>query len=332
MYQIAVAGHICADLTPSLPLGIGTIPGQLQNVGPITIRPGGCVANTGQVLVQLGLPVRTAGLVGDDDLGEIVVRGLVELGLSTLDVHIAPGSSTSYSIVIEPPGMNRSFWHHTGASDVFDGTSIDLESVDLLHLGYPPLLPGLLTDTAEPLVRLLKRARAAGVTTSLDMAVVDRSNDIGRLDWHSIMSRTLKHVDVFSPSLDDLTSTLEIGPISSSEAIVGVADQLIADGVGVVMISAGEDGLLLRTGSAERLGRGGTVLSSLSDEWIDATVWAPSNAIAEIVTTNGAGDAASAGLLYGLISGLSPRSTAAAASLIASQWIQNLPICIGKTV
>lgn len=332
MRQIAVAGHICADLTPTLPPGIGTIPGQLQNVGPITIRPGGCVANTGQVLVQLGLPVRTAGLVGDDDLGQIVVRGLGELGLSTRDIHIAPGSGTSYSIVIEPPGMNRSFWHHTGASDVFDGTSIDLDNLELLHLGYPPLLPGLLTDAAKALVTLLKRIRAAGITTSLDMAVVDRSNEIGRLDWHSIMSRTLKHVDVFSPSLDDLTSTLEIGPVSSANAIVRVADQLIADGVGIVMISAGEDGLLLRTGSAERLKNGGVVLNALSNEWVDATVWAPSHAITEMVTTNGAGDAASAGLIYGLVSGLSPKETAAIASLVASQWIQNLPIDVQETV
>jgi Sugar kinases, ribokinase family len=326
VFNISVAGHVCADLVPELPVGVGMVPGQLYDVGPLTIRPGGCVANTGFVLAQLGINARTAGLVGDDDLGRIVIRELGRLGLDVENILMSPGTTTSYSIVLEPAGMNRSFWHHTGASNGFDGTHVDLTDVDLLHVGYPPLLPGLLPDDARPLVDLLGRARRAEVTTSLDMAVVDRSSSIGKLDWYSIMKNTLQHVDVFTPSIDDLTSALEIGPTSTQRAVTTLAERMLADGVGVVMLSAGEDGLLIRTSDAARLRRGGRVLSALSDEWSDVSIWVEAREIDSIFTTNGAGDAASAAFLFGLINGLAPDRTGALATLVASQWIQKLPI------
>lgn len=326
VFTITVAGHVCADLTPELPLGVGMIPGQLYQVGGLSIRPGGCVANTGIVLASLGADTRTSAIVGDDDLGRIVVRELDELGLSTENVQTSEGDTTSYSIVLEPTGMNRSFWHHTGASEKFDGTHVDIDETDLLHIGYPPLLAGLLPNDAKPLTTLFERARAAGVTTSLDMAVVDRNSKIGQIDWHAILRRTLPLVDVFTPSIDDLTSALELGPVSTAEAAINVADSLIADGVGVVMLSAGEDGLLIRTASADRLRAGGRVLQKLADDWADVTVWTPARPIPSIVTTNGAGDAASAALLYSLTEGSTPQEAADAATLVASQWIQNVPL------
>jgi sugar/nucleoside kinase (ribokinase family) len=317
---------VCADLTPELPLGVGMIPGQLYHVGPMSIRPGGCVANTGVVLARLGVQTRTSGVVGDDDLGRVVVRKLNEMGLSTQNVLTSAGTTTSYSIVLEPAGMNRSFWHHTGASETFDGSHVDLDGVDLLHVGYPPLLPGLLPNDAQPLVALLERARTAGITTSLDMAVVDRNSKVGRLDWHAILRRTLPLVDVFTPSIDDLTSALEIGPVPTANAAATLADSLISDGVAVVMLSAGEDGLLIRTASEDRLRVGGRVLQALARTWADATIWTQALPIPSIVTTNGAGDAASAALLYGMVKGYAPQETAEMAALVASQWIQNVPL------
>lgn len=326
MFTITVAGHVCADLTPELPLGIGMIPGQLYQVGGLSIRPGGCVANTGIVLAGLGADTRTSAIVGDDDLGRIVVRELGKLGLSTANVHTCTDGTTSYSIVLEPTGMNRSFWHHTGASEQFDGSHVDIDDTDLLHIGYPPLLAGLLPNDAKPLRALFERSRDAGVTTSLDMAVVDRTSKLGQIDWHAILRRTLPLVDVFTPSIDDLTSALEIGPVSTADAAIKVADTLIAEGVGIVMLSAGEDGLLIKTAPPDRLRKGGRVLKPLAEKWGDTTVWTPAREIPTIVTTNGAGDAASAALLYSLISGSTPQEAADAATLVASQWIQNVPL------
>ncbi|WP_166791347.1 carbohydrate kinase family protein [Cryobacterium sp. Hh7] len=322
MYKISVAGHICADLTPELPAGIGMVPGQLVNVGRLKIRPGGCVVNTGGDLAALGISVSTSGIIGDDELGRIVLASLVEQGITTTDLQVERDYSTSYSIVLEPPGMNRSFWHHVGASIRFDGTRVSVEGIDLLHLGYPPLLPSLLPSTAQPIVDLFNRARDSGATTSLDMAVVDGDSPVGRVDWHGIFKRVLPLVDIFTPSLDDLQSALALPVVTDRSALSELAQSLIDDGVAIVMISTGEDGVLLRTGTSARFASGGRVLASLGADWHDAEFWVPAVHVERIMTTNGAGDAASAGMLFGLVSGYSPREAAELAVLVASAKIR----------
>src|SRR5204862_2738900 len=112
-------------------------------------------------------PVQVAGAAGDDELGATLVRLLTARGLGTGQLRLRPGRSTSYSLVLEPPGVDRSFWHHVGANAEFDGTGVDLSGVDLLHVGYPSLLPAMAADGGAPLAALFMRARAAGVTTSL---------------------------------------------------------------------------------------------------------------------------------------------------------------------
>lgn len=322
MFTLTVAGHVCADFTPELPLGIGMTPGHLYDVGPLKIQPGGLIVNVGRALHALGVQARCSGTVGTDDLGATVIRDMAEMGLDTSDIQRTDEMGTSYTIVIEPAGMNRSFWHHTGANLSFDGTGVNLDGSDMVHVGYPSLVPGLLPDQAAPLVAIMQRAKQAGITTSLDLAVVDQTSPIGQLDWHGILTRTLAEVDVFSPSIDDLTSALEIGPVSSKEQLLSIADDMIDSGVAIVLLSAGEDGLLLRTASAERLAKGGRVLQALGEEWANATAWAPAQEIKRVVTTNGAGDSASAGLLYGLMQGMSPQQTAEQATKVAAGWIQ----------
>lgn len=326
MFKVCVAGHVCADLMPELPPGIGMVPGQLYDVGPLTIRPGGCVTNTGYVLAELGINPRTAGVIGDDDLGRVVVRELGALGLPVDGIRVVDGQSTSYSIVLEPVGMDRSFWHHTGASNAFDGTHVELDRIDLLHVGYPPLLPGLLPGGGRPLVDLFERARVAGITTSLDMAVVDRNSEIGRLDWHTIVRNALKNVDIFTPSVDDLTAALETGPTSTRSAVVALAGRMLDEGAALVMLSAGEDGLLIRGGDVDRLRRGGRVLAAVAEEWAEVNLWVEPRELESVYSTTGAGDAATAGLIAGLVNGWSPQRSGELAVLVASQRIQNVPI------
>jgi len=174
MRSVAVAGHLCLDLTPGLPGATTMEPGRLFEVGSLAMKLGGCVANTGGDLADLGLNVRFITAVGDDDLGSFVRAKIAAQAGVSADLRVVRGTSTSYSLVFEPPHTDRTFWHHVGANAFFDGTEVDdLTETDLLHLGYPPLLPALLTDQGRPLVDLLSRTRAAGVTTSIDLAVVD---------------------------------------------------------------------------------------------------------------------------------------------------------------
>ncbi|MDJ0336410.1 carbohydrate kinase family protein [Salinibacterium sp. G-O1] len=314
MHSIAVAGHLCLDIVPRLGESAELIPGQLIDVGPLSITPGGSVANTGGALASLGAKVTPFATIGDDELGELLLAKLDAQGFASPRVAVSGRMSTSYSLVFEKPGVDRTFWHHTGANEEFDGSSVELHGHEMLHVGYPPLLPGVVTDGGRPLHTLFARARSAGIATSLDLAVVDRTSAVGALDWNAILASAFSECDIASPSLDDLTSALHIDEPYSPALVDRLADRMLADGVAVVAISAGHHGLRVRTASADRLRAGGTVLSPLADTWADRDITLPALRVEHPVTTNGAGDASTAGLLFAISRGATPEQAAALAA------------------
>ncbi|ROR73440.1 PfkB family carbohydrate kinase [Bogoriella caseilytica] len=312
MRRVAVAGHVCLDLVPrQLPHG-GLTPGSLVEVGHLDISLGGSVANTARTLQQLGHPVRACATIGDDDLAD-VLRKRLSGPLVQADLTQVP-ATTSYSLVVEPGGQDRAFWHHVGANADFDPGVLDLGDAEILHLGYPSLLPGLLVDEGEPLLALLRRARAQGVTTSVDLAVVSAADLVSGPDWERLLPALAAQCDVLSPSLADLQSILPAGAHSAASC----ADQLVRWGAGVVVVSDGEAGLALRAGTAGRLREGGAALAPLSASWAGAAIDQTAVTVDHVVTTNGAGDAVSAAVLYALSVGLSPVQAGALMAAVAA--------------
>ena len=313
VHSIAVAGHICLDVTPRLGDEARIDPGALFDVGPLSITLGGAVANTGTALTNLGLDVVPYGTVGDDELGRLLLTKLATEGFRDPHLSVSPSLATSYSVVIQQPGTDRTFWHHTGANAEFDGSAVTVAGHGLLHVGYPPLLPGLLDHDGAKLQELFERAHAEGVTTSLDLAVVDPHSAVGALDWAAIHASVFPRTDILTPSFDDLTSALHIDETYTPELVHTLADQIIDQGVAIVAISAGEHGLHLRTGSAERLRKGGAVVEPLADSWADRSITIAPLTVPHPVTTTGTGDASTAGLLYGLTRGGTPEQSLALA-------------------
>jgi sugar/nucleoside kinase (ribokinase family) len=303
MRAAIVAGHLCLDLIPELPALPSTGPGDLAEVGALRLSPGGCVANTGGDLAALGATVVAVADVGDDELGAVLVHMLAERGTRTDQVRRLPGHSTSYSIVLQPPGRDRSFWHHVGANAAFDGSAVELDGAGLLHVGYPSLLPALMASDADPLVALLTRARTAGVTTSLDLAVLDPDSPAVALDWPRLLARILPLVDVMTPSADDVRTALRVEP----EGLAQTADRLVRLGAAVVMVTGGRDGLAMQTADADRLEHAGAMFADEQRRraWAGCVDFTPALKV-EVRTTLGAGDAATAGLLYGVLAGLHP--------------------------
>lgn len=310
MLDVLVAGHVCLDLAPAPPLPAGITPGRLLEVGPMTVTAGGCVANTGRALVRQGLAVGGAAACGDDALAGVLRDLLGREGLARTDLSTAAGS-TSYSIVYETAGVDRCFWHHPGANDGFTGADVAVDTAQVLHLGYPPLLPAMLPGDGTPIAALFGRARAAGVTTSLDLAVVDPSAPVGRIDWRAVHAGVLPLTDVVSPSLDDLTSALGIREPYTPRLVRSLARQLVSGGAAVAAVTAGRHGPYLATASRERFAAAGPVLGRLPSAWWDVESHAQPPPT-RVLTTNGAGDAASAGLLAALLAGAGPDEALAA--------------------
>jgi sugar/nucleoside kinase (ribokinase family) len=321
--RVAITGHVCVDLIPELGGSAQLKPGALIDVGPLALRVGGCVANTSRVLADLGHPVTAYATIGDDELGQVVRTqlgsGLVDARLST---HPA---GTSYSLVLEPGGADRTFWHYVGANAVTDAHDVDLAGADVLHLGYPSLLPAMLSDDAAPLIGVLKQARAAGVTTSIDLAVVDPGSRIAALDWPVMLRAIASRVDILTPSLDDLTSVLRIDARDDEDLAELFAELLVSWGAGIVVISAGTRGSVMRTADRRRLAAGGRAVSPLAETWADIALRAPAITVDSVRTTNGAGDASTAGILYGISRGLAPDRTLRLASACSAAVVSGRP-------
>ena len=210
--KIIVAGHICLDITPvfasgkTQPLASVLTPGKLVQMKDVNISTGGAVANTGLALKVLGADAELMGKVGDDEFGQIVLNRLRKYGAEG-GMLVSADSSTSYSVVIAPPGTDRIFLHNPGANDTFRAKDLDFEKIaqaDFFHFGYPPIMRHMYENEGEELAGIFRRVKEAGLTTSLDMAAVDPDSDAGKADWGKILEKVLPYVDYFVPSAEEL--------------------------------------------------------------------------------------------------------------------------------
>ncbi|MCB0912002.1 MAG: carbohydrate kinase family protein [Propionibacteriaceae bacterium] len=320
MTGIAVVGHLCVDIRPELPGPPVLEPGVLAQVGPAVVTLGGAVANTGRVAALLGAPVAGWGAIGRDDFGGIVGSHLARAPGFTFHPQVVD-AGTAYTVVVEPPGTDRTFWHHPGTNALLDLSRVELGGVDLLHFGYPSLMPGVCADAGEGLVALYSRAVAAGVVTSLDLAWVDPLTSAGAVDWPAFLQRVLPLVDVLSPSWADLASALGLPREWNAARGRELVGQLLDWGAGVVVLTAGEEGSLLGAAGADRLARLARYPLDLA-AWAGARTAAPARPVSRIGTTTGAGDAATAGLLVALREGRDPDATLAFCADVASAVIE----------
>jgi sugar/nucleoside kinase (ribokinase family) len=301
-WDVQVAGHLCVDLAPGLLDAAPVTPGSLTEVGPLDLRLGGCVANTGSDLAAMGLRTLLVASLGDDVLAGTVSALVDAIPGAAARAEIVPGATTSYSIVVQPPGTDRAFWHHVGANASFDGRQVDVAAAPLLHVGYLPLLPRLIARAGAGLLRLFQEARSTAVTTSIDMCVVQ--SERSTVDWADLLTRVLPLCDIVSPSLDDMRSVLAHPGLEAAEA----AEWLLERGAAVIAVTDGPRGLVVRTAEASRFaeaeGRRSALLAALPASWHNRRVELPAAPVS-VVETTGAGDAASAALLAALHSGMS---------------------------
>jgi sugar/nucleoside kinase (ribokinase family) len=327
-----VAGHLCLDIIPQFVADLGSdltdylIPGHLLEVGPATLSTGGTVSNAGINLHRLGIHTYLMGKIGDDALGKVILEIVngrdPELARGMI---VVPGESSSYTLVVDPPGVDRVFLHYPGTNHTFGVEDIRYEllaGVRLFHFGYPPLMTRMYADGGQELAGIFRRARETGVTTSLDMAMPDASGPSGRADWQLVLARTLPYVDLFVPSVQELLYMLRrdrfeqliaqagaanlLGALTVEE-IVSLADKALTLGAGVVLLKLGTRGAYLRTAPGlSALGRGAPADYAA---WSNRQLWAPCFRPEAVRSTVGTGDAAIAGFLAALLRGAPPSMT-----------------------
>jgi len=330
--EAVVAGHICLDFIPGVPSAVDSlekllVPGKLTNVDAAVISTGGAVSNTGIALHRLGVPTRLMGKIGDDFIGRAILEVLRSHGKALPRGMIIDGNvSSSYTLVLNPPGVDRMFLHYGGANDSFSAADVDIYEIHqarLFHFGYPPILRRMYQENGEELVRLFSSVKTTGVTTSLDMAYPDPQSEAGQADWPSILQRTLPYVDVFLPSLDEMLfllrhprsgelqeKTAAGEPFECDETLLReISGTLLDMGTAIVVLKLGDQGLYLRTtDQRERLAAAGELLESRPGPWLARELYAPCFRV-EVAGTTGAGDATIAGFLAGLLKAASPEES-----------------------
>ncbi len=232
---------------------------------------GGNGANTSYALARLGTPVRLISVVGDDNYGDEMLSGLHSAGVDTSAITRAWGASATTISLVRSDG-NRLFLHKPGVNlhalpEPIEFTARLLRGVTHFHLANPFGLPAFRAHAPET----LRRAKAAGLRTSLDAAWDSQ----GR--WLEDLGPCLPYVDLLFVNEEE--AQMLTGLSDAAEA----ARRLHELGAKTVVVKLGSRGCMLYSGEAPSFTKAFPV---------------------EVVDTTGAGDCFAGGFIAALQRGL----------------------------
>jgi sugar/nucleoside kinase (ribokinase family) len=277
---VALGAHILDVLgrpVESIPEGQG---GAL--IEEIRLSPAGAAGGTAVTMAKLGLSVLSAGAVGVDDAGRVLVEALERFGVDCSELKRRSDVQTSCTILPIRPNGDRPALHVIGANGTYtiDDVPWDaISSADFLHVGGPEFLG------PENATEILSRARAAGTVTTCDF-LAD-----GWPELLDMLSGAMAEVDYLFPNEEQAMAFTGKGdPVEAGQA-------LLERGIGCVVITRGASG--------------SSIVSSDGVEHVQAFE-------TEVVDTTGCGDAFVAGFISGLSLGRSPKEAAVIGSATAS--------------
>jgi sugar/nucleoside kinase (ribokinase family) len=282
---IAMGVHVLDVLVrpvETIPEGQG---GEL--VEQIRITAAGSAGGTALVLAKLGAEVRSAGAIGSDAAGDMLLSLLQRDGVDTSLLVRRADVQTSATVLPIRPNGDRPALHVIGANGGYGLDDIPwdaLEDCSHLHMGGPEFMGG------EAAAQVLSRAREHGAVTSADILAPGE----GLLDW---IGPALPELDYLLPNAEQVLA------LTGAQDLAEGCRDLVSRGVDCVAATRGGDGVLIVDGENEE---------SVPAFEVD------------VVDTTGCGDAFSAGFLRGLALGHSRREAALLGCATAAQVAQGL--------
>jgi len=264
-----------------------------EMMGPATEMSGGSVANTVAGFANLGGAAAYIGRVNDDQLGEIFVHDMRSLGV---DIRLEPAparATTARCHVLITPDGQRTMQTYLGACTELSTGDVTEKTVGRAEV---TLLEGYVWDIAEgPALarKAIDIAKAAGGKVALslsDSLCVERHREA----FHDAV---LNGVDIIVADEEEVSALLQTGNFDDTLAALADYDNLFA-------MTRSEKGSVIKHG--------------------DQIIVQPATPVAELVDTTGAGDAYTAGFLFGWTHGKSLRESAEIGTLCATRVIQQV--------
>jgi sugar/nucleoside kinase (ribokinase family) len=256
-------------------------------VEQIRITPAGPAGGTAVTLAKLGAKVRSAGALGQDELGDVMLELLGRWGVDGSLLVRRGDVQTSASVLPIRPDGSRPAFHVVGANATYSSADAPWEAIaqaDYLHLGAPEFMGG------EEAAKILSFARENGVVTSADI-LAPGEQAAAIVDW---IAPAFAHLDYLLPNDEQVLA------LTGTDDLAAGCRALLQRGVGCLAATCGADGAV--------------IVDSESEERVSAFQ-------VDVVDTTGCGDAFSAGFLRGLALKRSRRDAAAlgcaAAGLVA---------------
>jgi sugar/nucleoside kinase (ribokinase family) len=230
-YDVITFGDLCVDIVMT---GGDVVPqfGQVEKlVDDYLLEMGGSCSIFACQAARLGLRTAILGRVGDDDFGRLILRRLRQCGVDTRFVAVDPGLKTGMGVSL-CQGDDRAILTYPGSlcalrpQDVGDDL---LASARHLHHGSFFLQTGL----RQAMPDIFRRARALGLTTSLD------TNWDPDERWDSTLAQLLPLTGLFMPNEQEALL------ISRRASLVEAAAWLASRGIPLVAVKRGAAGACL---------------------------------------------------------------------------------------
>lgn len=262
-------------------------------MGPAVEVSGGSAANTIAAIASLGGHAAFIGKTKDDQLGAIFRHDVISLGVAFGGTPASDGLSTGRCLIVVTPDAHRTMSTYLGVSAELGPEDVDADMIASAQITY---LEGYLWDKPRA-----KQAftTAAGIAHQADRRVALSLSDPFCVDRHRQDFQALvdRHVDVLFANEDEIVSLYQ-------EHSFDGALQRVRNHCPIAVLTRSERGAVIVTGDTVHI--------------LDA------EPVAQVVDTTGAGDAYSAGFLWGLTRGLRLESCARIAAIAAAEAISHV--------
>jgi len=266
-FDVATAFDICVDFL--LDLG-NTIPefGQKEKlISGYNMEMGGSACIFACQCAKLGLKTTGTGSVGNDSMGDFMLKSLQAGGVDTSHIKKSP-DRTGLTLSMTKEGGDRSMLTYMGAIDTVQKTWVEelLPITRHFHICSYYLHKNL--QRAYP--ELLSQAKKLGVTISLD------TNWDPEESWDSGIRDVLPYVDVFLPNENELMYITGYGNVHDALRYAG-------EMVPVIAVKCGSEGAYA---------------------YCKGEIYKQEALKITVADTVGAGDSFNGGFVYGYLSGL----------------------------